>query len=187
MKRYANIFGTKGIATIFAENFADEFTNIFGENTAANVDNYIVHKYGYKPLCTQITAENAVATICAIIQLHLQTWQKIHGALSLQYNAVQSVNETKTKRGSITRENENTDTDTDAQKAFNDTNFVTDTQNTSHGLQNGVEMYDLTETRTEINGNAAMQLDAEIKLRNRYNLQQQVIETIINEICLTIY
>ena len=186
MKRYADIYGSNGIAAIFAENFANDFANFFGENTAA-VDAFILHKYGDKWLSYKITETNAAAVIVAIITVNLQAWQKIYAALTASYNAAQSVNETKTKSGTIERENTDTNTATNSEKAFNDATFVGDTQNTSNGETNGVETYNLTETRTEINGNAAAQISREIDLRKRNNLQIQIVDTIIREITLTIY
>ena len=179
MKRYADIYSAKGIAAIFAENFANDFANFFGENTAAAVDAFILHKYGDKWLSYKITETNAAAVIAAIITVNLQAWQKIYAALTASYNAAQSVNETKTKSGTIEREN----IATDSEKAFNDAEFVGDTQNTS----NGAETYDLTETRTEINGNAAAQISREIDLRKRNILQLQIIDAIMYEITLQIY
>ena len=179
MKRYADIYSAKGIAAIFAENFANDFANFFGENTAAAVDAFILHKFGDKWLSYKITETNAAAVIVAIITVNLQAWQKIYAALTASYNAAQSVNETKTKSGTIEREN----IATDSEKAFNDAEFVGDTQNTS----NGTETYDLTETRTEINGNAAAQISREIDLRKRNILQLQIIDAIMYEITLQIY
>lgn len=179
MNKYNDIFDNKGIATIFAENFATDFANFFGENNAAAVDAYTAHKYGDKWLSQNITENNAAQIVCAIIQINLQPWQKIHGALTAQYNAADSVNETKTKVGTIQREN----LSINSEKAFNDTEFVGDTQTDA----NGAETYNLTETRRETNGDAVQNISREIELRKRQNLQLQIIETIINNICLTIY
>lgn len=180
MKTINDIFNTVGIAAIFAENFATDFTNFFPNAAAATVDNFILHKYGNRYLQSDIDSdETAAATVCAVITIYLPSWQKIHGALTAQYNAAENVNETKTKVGTIEREN----LDTTAQKAFNDTNFIDDTQNAANGL----ETYNLTETRRETNGDAVQNISREIDLRKRQNLQLQIIETIINEICLTIY
>ena len=180
MRTINDIFNTVGIAAIFAENFATDFANFFPNAAAATVDNFILHKYGNRYLQSDIDSdETAAAAVCAVITIYLPSWQKIHGALTAQYNAAENVNETKTKVGTIEREN----LDTTAQKAFNDTNFVDDTQNAANGL----ETYNLTETRRETNGDAVQNISREIDLRKRQNLQLQIIETIINEICLTIY
>lgn len=179
MKKYNDIFDVKGIATIFAENFATDFANFFGENNATDVDTYTAHKYGDKWLSHNITENNAAQIVCAIILINLQPWQKIYGALTAQYNAADSVNETKTKVGTIQREN----LSINSEKAFNDSEFVGDTQTDANGL----ETYNLTETRRETDGDAVQNISREIQLRKRQNLQLQIIETIINNICLTIY
>ena len=187
MKQYADIYSENGIAAIFAENFANDFATIFGDNTAAALDAFVLHKWGNRLLSSKITAENAAATVCAVISLDLQTWQKICTTLNLQYNTAQSIDETTTKTGSITHENTNTDTRTESQKAFNDTDFVGDAQNVASF--NGVvtDRYNVTETKTAIDGNATQNISKEIDMRRRNNLQFQVLADIINEICLTIY
>lgn len=180
MKKYNEIFNIVGIAAIFAENFATDFANFFADATATAVDKFILHKYGNRYLSDKVTdSENAAATVCAVIEIYLPTWQKIHGALTAQYNAVDSVNETKTKIGTIQRDN----LSINSEKAFNDTEFVGDTQTDA----NGTETYNLTETRRETNGDAAQNISREIEMRKRQNLQTQIVETIINNICLTIY
>lgn len=180
MKKYNEIFNIVGIAAIFAENFATDFANFFADAAAATVDKFILHKYGNRYLSDKVTdSENAAATVCAVIEIYLPSWQKIHGALTAQYNAADSVNETKTKVGTIQREN----LSVNSEKAFNDTEFVGDSQTDA----NGAETYNLTETRRETNGDAVQNISREIDLRKRQNLQLQIIETIINNICLTIY
>lgn len=187
MKTINDIFNTVGIAAIFAENFATDFANFFADTTAAAVDNFILHKYGNRILQSDIDSENAAATVCAVISVNLQTWQKIHGALTAQYNAAQSLNETTTKTGNVQHENTNTETQTDSAKAFNDTEFVSDTQTAQSYNGLTTDRYNVTETKTAVDGNAVQNVSREIDLRRRNNLQLQIIYEIINEICLTIY
>lgn len=187
MKQYADIYNENGIAAIFAENFADDFATIFGDNTAAALDAFVLHKWGNRLLSSKITAENAAATVCAVIAVDLPTWQKICTTLNYQYNAAQSLDETTTKTGSVTHENTNTDTRTDSQKAFNDTDFVSDTQNVASYSGLVTDRYNVTETKTAIDGNATQNVSREIDLRRRNNLRFMVLSDIINEICLTIY
>lgn len=187
MKRYADIYNTNGIAAIFAANYGGDFALFFAGNTAADVDKFILHRYANKWLSSNITAENAAAVIVGVIAVYLQAWQKIYAALTAQYDAAQSANETKTKIGTIERDNTDANTTVNSEKAFNDSDFVGDTQNAVNGTFNGVETYNLTETRTEINGNAAAQISREIDLRKRNNLQLQIIDAIIYEITLNIY
>ena len=186
MKQYADIYTGNGIAAIFAENFADDFANYFGANNAAAVDGFILHKYGNRYLSDKITDTNAAAVIVSIITVKNPSWQKIYTALTATYNAAQSVNETTSKVGSVTHENTNTDTRTDSQKAFNDMDFVTDTQNVASFSGVVTDRYNVTETKTAIDGNATAQINREVELRKRNNLQTQIISDIINEICLTI-
>lgn len=188
MNKYAEIFENKGIATIFAENFANDYADFFGENTAAAVDRYVMHKHSAKYVCNDIENQTtAAAVVCATIQINLQTWQKIHATLNLQYNAAQSGNETITKTGSVTHENTNSQTQTDSEKAFNDNDFVADSQNAVSFSGLVTDRYNLTDTKTAVNGDVSERVEKEINLRKRNNLQTQIIETIINEICLTIY
>lgn len=185
-KTYKDIFADNGIAAIFAANFATDFTAFFVDNTAAAVDAFIMHKYSDKPLTSDITADTAATVVTAVIAIHLASWRKINAALSAQYTAIDSANEIKTKSGTIEREGTDGTTATTANKAFNDTDFVSDTQNVNSGENSATETYDITETRTNTE-NAAENVAKEVQMRTKYNLQMQVIETIINEITISIY
>lgn len=187
MKTYKDIFSENGIAAIFAANFAPDFAAFFADNTAAAVDALVMHKYANKPLTSDIeTAETAAAVVCAAIAIHLQSWRKINAALTAQYSAIDSANETKRKNGTIEREGTDSDTTTTANKAFNDTDFVSDTQNANSGENSATETYNIVETRTNTE-NAAENVAKEVQTRTKYNLQMQIVETIINEITIQVY
>ena len=111
----------------------------------------------------------------------------MYAALSAQYNAANSLNETRTKTGTLQRSENSTNTNVNAEKAFNDTEFVSDAQNTQTNNGLNTDTYNLTETVTATNGNAAESVKNEIALRQRNNLQIAIIDAIINEITLLIY
>ena len=186
-KTYKEIFGTNGIAAIFAAAYATDFAAFFGTIPATEIDTYVLYRHGAKFVNNAITDENATEIVSSVIAMNLTVWRKINAALNAEYNAIQSANETRTKRGTLTRETENENETFNAAKAFNDTDFVNDTKDTASGAATGTDTYNITETRTDINGNAVERVENEITLRKRNNLQMQIVETIINEICLTIY
>lgn len=188
MKTLKEIYsGNSGIAAIFAVQFATDYNNFFGENTAATVDAYILFKYGNKYLADGINDENAATIVCSVIQMRLQVWRKMYAALTAQYNAAQKANETRTKTGTLQRSVNSTTTATNAAKAFNDTEFTTDTQNTDVNSGLNTDSYNLTETVTNFGGNTADRVQSEITLRQRNNLQLAIIIAILNEITLSIY
>lgn len=178
--------GLNGIAAIFAAAFAVDFTAFFGAATAATVDTWIIFKHGEKTLSDKITAENAAEIITAIITIKIETWRKMYAALSAQYNAA-TITETKTKSGTLSREGETTDTDTAAKKAFNDTEFETDTENVRNGETQTTDTYNLTETLNRTPSNVAENVSKEITLRQRNNLQIAIVDSIIKEITINIY
>lgn len=178
--------GLNGIAAIFAAAFAVDFTAFFGTATAATVDTWIIFKHGEKTLSDKITAANAAEIITAIITMKIETWRKMYAALSATYNAA-TINETKTKVGTLARVGETTDTDTAAKKAFNDTVFENDTENVRNGESNQTDTYNLTETTNRTPSNVAENVSKEITLRQRNNLQIAIIDGIIKEITINIY
>lgn len=178
--------GLNGIAAIFAAAFAVDFAAFFGAATAATVDTWIIFKHGEKNLSDKITAENAAAIITAIITMKIETWRKMYAALTANYNAA-TINETKTKSGTLARVGETTDTDTAAKKAFNDTVFENDTENVRNGESNQTDTYNLTETTNRTPSNVAENISKEITLRQRNNLQIAIIDGIIKEITINIY
>ena len=186
MKTLKEIYtGVSGIAAIFAANYSTDFAAFFDNTTPQTVDTFILFKYGNKPLCETINAENAVDIVKSVIALKLSVWRKMHAALSAVYNAAANV-ETKTKTGTLQRDGSTNSTDTAAKKAFNDTDFADDTQNESNGTSELTDTYNLTETNT-ITNNAAEKISNEITLRQRNNLQIAIIDGIIKEITLKVY
>lgn len=178
--------GVNGIAAIFAAAFAVDFTAFFGAATAATVDTWIIFKHGEKTLSDKITAANAAEIITAIITMKIAVWRKMFAALSANYNAA-TINETKTKSGTLARVGETTDTDTAAKKAFNDTEFDSDTENVRNGESQQTDTYNLTETTNRTPSNVAENVSKEITLRQRNNLQIAIIDGIIKEITINIY
>ena len=186
-KAYKDIYSENGIASIFNANYSTDFNTLFGGNTAAAVDGFILHRYANKPLTPNIDETNAVNVVISVIAVRLEVWRKMYAALSAQYNAANSLNETRTKTGTLQRSANSTNTNVNAEKAFNDTEFVSDTQNTQTNTGLNTDSYNLTETVTATNGNAAESVKNEIALRQRNNLQIAIIDAIINEITLLIY
>jgi len=186
MKTLKEIFtGVSGIATIFAANYATDYTAFFDNITPQTVDTFILFKHGNKPLYETINTENAANIVSSVIALKLSVWRKMYAALSAVYNAAANV-ETKTKTGTLQRDGVTNSTDTAAKKAFNDTDFADDTQNETSGTSELTDTYNLTETNT-ITNNAAEKISNEITLRQRNNLQIAIIDGIIKEITITIY
>ena len=162
-KAYKDIYSENGIANIFNANYSTDFNTLFGGNSAAAVDGFILHRYANKPLTPNIDETNAAAVVISVIAVRLDVWRKMYAALSAQYNAANSLNETRTKTGTLQRSENSTNTNVNAEKAFNDTEFVSDAQNAAESVKN------------------------EIALRQRNNLQIAIIDAIINEITLLIY
>lgn len=187
MKTIKEIYsGVNGIAVLFAAAFATDFAAFFGGATAATVDTWIIFKHGEKTLSDKITTENAAAIITAIITMKIAVWRKMYAALTANYTAA-TIAETKTKSGTLTRVGETTDTDTAAKKAFNDTEFDTDTENVRNGETQSTDTYNLTETLNRTPSNVAENVSKEITLRQRNNLQIAIIDGIIKEITINIY
>lgn len=187
MKTIKDIFvGLNGIAAIFANEFATDFAEFFGGASAATVDTFILFRYGDKTLTEKITTENAAAIIVAIITLKIAVWRKMFAALTANYNAA-AITETRTKGGTLARVGESTDTDTAAKKAFNDTDFDTDTENVRNAETTQTDTYNLTETVQKTPSSAAENVSKELTLRQRNNLQIAIIDSIIKEITINIY
>lgn len=184
---YKDIFSGNGIANIFDTYFTTDFGTLFNGNTAAEIDTFILHRYANKPLTADINETNAVDVVKSVIAVRLDVWHKMYAALSAQYNAANSLSETRTKTGTLQRSANSTNTNVNAEKAFNDTEFVSDTQNTQTNTGLNTDSYNLTETVTAQNGNAPENVKNEIALRQRNNLQIAIIDAIINEITLLIY
>lgn len=187
MKTLKEIYsGANGIANIFAIQFANDFATLFNGNTAANVDAFILHKYGNKYLANGINDENAATILCSVISVRLVVWRKMHAAINLEYN-VAAPTEIHTKTGTLQRSVNSTTTATNAAKAFNDTEFTTDTQNTDVNSGLNTDSYNLTETVARQVSNAPENVQNELTLRQRNNLQLAIIEGILNELTLSIY
>lgn len=186
MKTLKEIYtGVSGIAAIFAANYATDYAAFFDNTTPQTVDTFILFKYGNKPLYDTINAENAANIVNSVIALKLSVWRKMYAALSAVYNAAANV-ETKTKTGTLQRSENSTNTRVTAEKAFNDTDFVSDSQNTDTNSGLNTDSYNLTETNT-ITNNAAEKISNELTLRQRNNLQIAIIDGIIKEITLKVY
>ena len=185
MNKVKDIYtGENGIFAIFANTFATDFAEIFGDVTAANLDGVLLHRHGNKPLTNDITTENAETVIINVVSINLQNWLKMHGIFTAQYNALTPVSETKTKTGAVQRRN--LDTNENFDKVFNSSDFVGNEKSTNTGET--TDTYNLTETRAA-NDNSAItdNVRNEFLLRQTLNLQNAIIETIINEITIKIY
>lgn len=188
MKTYKEIFSSNGIAAIFAANYPTDFAAFFDGKTAAEIDLYVMHKYGEKTVYyIDVDENNAPQIVSVFIGLKLPSWRKMFAALTVNYNPSQSLMETKTKQGTLQRVGESENTALNAEKAFNDTEFITDTQNTNNGNTEQTDTYNLTETLTQTRGNAAENIQNEITLRQRNNLQLAILDAIVKDITLSIY
>lgn len=186
MKTIKDIFENNGIAAIFENAFAMDFALFFADTTAALTDKFILFKYGEKTVYDKITTENAADIVTAIIGLKIHVWRKMLAALTAQYSAA-AINETRTKGGTLTRIGATTDTDTAAKKAFNDTEFDSDTENVRSAETEQTDTYNLTETVNRTPSNVTENISKELVLRQRNNLQFAIIDSIIKEITINIY
>lgn len=188
MKHLADIFTPEnGLFKIFAENFATEFTEYFGTNTAANIDLYVNFNFGTKILNNSINADNAENIVKSIITLYIPIWDELNGTLNLEYNPSKSEIETHTKNGTIERVGGNENTTTNAEKAFNDTNFVDSEKTTNAADTENTETYNLTETITRQGANVVNSIKYEYDFRKSHSLQLEIINNLVNAITLLIY
>lgn len=185
-----DIFAAKGIFAIFLQYYAAAFTQFFGmqgqadTETAQGLDAYIMHRWGERQ--TRIAPDKTETMIKTIIGLNLDGWKRLYSAFTAEYSAVNPISETRTKQGTLTRENTDTATNTAAAKAFNDTTFVDDTQITDSRSGETVDTYNLTETRRAANDTTAA-VYAEINMRKKENFKLMIMENIIQNITLQIY
>lgn len=187
-KKIKEIFENNGIFNIFATYFQSEFETIFGDTTAETLDNLVLFKYGNFETVSTLSNTNAVQIIKSIITIYLPAWLKINTLLNANYDVTKPISETKTKTGTLQRSENSTNTRVTAEKAFNDTDFVSDSQNTDTNNGLNTDSYNLTETKTANNSSdISANIEKDIYMRKRQNLYNEIIETIIKEIAIKIY
>lgn len=188
MKKIKDMFfGSNGLFTIFAENFANEFNTYFETTEPEIIDTYILYMYGDKILNNSITETNAETFVKSIITMYLPIWSKLNDTLNLSYSPNKADIETRTKTGNITHVGDNTNVATNAEKVFNDTEFVdggktvtdTDTENT--------ETYNLTETITRQGNEVTKSIKYEFDFRSENSIQNEILKNLVNAISLKIY
>lgn len=179
--------GENGIFSIFADSFATEYVLYFGTTATETLDNYVLLNFGDRLLNAKITAENCVNFLVSIIAMYLPIWNKLAATLALSYNAATPINETRTKTGTLQRYGSNSETNTTAEKVFNDTDFVSDNQNTTSGTNNNTDTYNLTETLAASDSEVTKRVATEYDFRKNNSLQFEIVNNIINAIALKIY
>lgn len=179
--------GENGIFTIFADSYSTEYVLYFGTTEPNVIDDYVLLEFGERLLNAKITAENCVNMLVSIIAMYLPIWGKLAATLALSYNAATPITETRTKTGTLQRSANSTTTQTTAEKAFNDSDFVTDTQNTDTNSGLNTDSYNLTETVTASNSEVTKRVATEFDFRKNNSLQFEIVNNIINAIALQIY
>lgn len=187
-KKIKEIFENNGIFNIFATYFQSEFETIFGDTTAETLDNLVLFRYGNFYGVQNLTENTAANVIVSIITIYLPAWLKINTLLNANYDVTKPISETKTKTGTLQRSENSTNTRVTAEKAFNDTDFVSDSQNTDTNSGLNTDSYNLTETKTaNESSNITYLIENNIYMRKRQNLYNEIIETIIKEIAIKVY
>lgn len=185
MKTIKEIFESKGIFTIFAENYSEQYNQIFGDVIPENLDMYAIFRWGNMQAVSNLTPENAPQIVVAYIAVKLTRWLALAKTYNANYTPLAVSRETRTKQGTLKTVGTSESTDLNAAKVFNDNDFVNDNKSTSNRDDSKTDTYDLTEI-VERQGGAA-DLQNEIKIRRSMDLQNEIIADIIKELTLSIY
>lgn len=172
-------------AEVFAKDYPNEFTEIFGTVTPDKVDVYAKLKYGEKVLVQYVADGSPEAITGAIIALNVDQWARGARAIRYKYDFSAPVLQERTRKETSTENAITTDVSTDSNKAFNDTDFTPDSKGQTDGTRNN----DRTATTTETVKGVPSMYDAvsqEMKIALR-QWADEVVKMLIGQITNDIY
>lgn len=175
-------------ATVFAVDFPDLYSTVFGANDPVMLDRWTHIKYGGREMLDTITSDNYKNFVGSVIAINADKWTKVINLLNKQYDplnpTVKTVTTTKTSTTATTDSNEIIN----AKKVFNDEQF--NDNNRQQEGSTGSRKDDESTSRTEsgLGGSTPYStiIQKEKELRQD-DYRRTVIAEIINEVTLTIY
>lgn len=174
-----------GIFNIFENDFSNEFSILFPNKTATELNILTLWKYGNKFFAADFTEVSNVV-LHNIIKVNLDRWLQMQAVINTNVLPTANEIETKTKTGTlqtnVSRENSNINAD----KVFNSTDFISNEKNDFTESNDKTDTYNLTET-TQKAGNIIENVKNAFVLRETTNLQAQIIYEIVKQITIDIY
>ena len=168
---------------VFEAKHPELFKDIFGDVSAAQADAMAWQQYGAREMVDFGADDYYPIIIDAVIQINAANWNNIASAFKEQYELLSPTTATTTTTTNTT--NTANDERLHAQKAFNDTDFVADTRDTT---TNGKTASGETKTTCSgIGGNMPQDvITKEMRLRQT-NFKNDVIKQIIDSITLSVF
>lgn len=184
---YYDIFNDKGVFTIISEKDNGNFSALFGNQTAEQLDKYAMLQFAGKTVVSAINAENKDEMIEAIWKLNADTYKKQLEVLQTAYNVTEPLQSKREITENVADTATDDSTETGANIAFNDTEF-SDSERT---VNTGTNETNRTRTYTEtVTGNGAKSVSDEIMKEfelKKINLQKMIIFAVVREITLDVY
>ena len=168
---------------VFHAQHPELFKDIFGDVSAAQADAMAWQQYGAREMVDFGSDDYYPIIIDAVIIINAANWKSIADALQTQYDLLSPATDTTTTTTTTT--NTANDERLHAQKAFNDSDFVDDTKETT---TNGKTATGETKTTSAgIGGNMPQDMiTKEMRLRQT-NFKNDVIKQVIDSITLSIF
>lgn len=174
-----------GIFTVFEADFPTEFTTLFPNKTAVELNTLTLWKYGNKFFAADFT-DIANVVLHNVIKINLNKWLQMHTIIMTNVLPSANETETKTKTGTLQTSSSRENGNVNAEKVFNDTNFIENEKNDFSENSDKTDTYNLVET-TQKAGNIIENIKNAYVLRETTNLQAQIIRDIVSQITIDIY
>lgn len=187
--KYKELFtGENGIFTLFNSHFEGTFRELFGEMTPQQLDSVSLALYGNRVLFECVDKDTWETFVTAFIQMSIPQWLRTNKAITAEYDVLTSNKTVRTKTGTQRGDSGDTTETLSANKPFNENDFKDSERQQKTANKQDTITYDVTDTVTGNDGSKFVQdyLIKEIEIR-RYNFQKQVMLSIVNEICLSLY
>lgn len=168
---------------IFKERFPDEYTEIFADTKA---DAYALLNFGGRTVLESFTQENVKDFTGAVLDMCVPSFKARFDVFNKKYDFLKPVTGSTTTDKTVTVAETNTDGVTKSDKAFNDSDFHTDSQEDKLNDKNRTEKESSTVERTGFTGNVTQAMLDEYNAR-RMNLRDEIIRELISYLTSSIY
>ena len=176
-----------GIFSVFEDVYQNEFEELFGGQSATDLNSVALALYGNKELFGYLSSDNWELFVKTCIGLNLYGWMRTNDALTAEYDVLKSHKRTRKKTGTQGNETDDENTTLSANKPFNEETFKDSERELQTKSRTQTDTFNITETDEDSgNGYMADIIAKEIELRKQ-SFQREIMLTIVNDITLSLY